>query len=168
MDLFGDVQPEFGLYNIRPIKDSEVKKLKESFTKVGIQRFKSENSIPLIIPADFFDVESVSPKSDAGSGLPHIVWTDKAREVTKVVAAGGQHRRQALSEWREASKARHEQLMREEKKQLGKKKSEGGDAKLEEMQDMVVQAKTSHEGMGLWMVAIYSQGKANSFANEEH
>src|ERR1700712_5442663 len=61
IDLANSVlKMEFGRWNNRPISTKAMTRLKESFTREGVQAFELENALPLILRREHLDREAVN------------------------------------------------------------------------------------------------------------
>ena len=167
MDLFGAVRPEFGRYNPRPINQTEVKKLYMGFIQEGILRYDVIHAIPLILSKDDYEATSISTDPTKGKDLPVIEWSEHAITQRKVIAAGGQHRVEALRTWIEAIET---QISREN---VRRKKLEDDldDPAIAEEVAKIDNTLREHkrrltEG-GYWMVSVYDEG-ASSVSPNQH
>jgi hypothetical protein len=80
----------FGTWNQRPLKMSEMKKIKMSMEEHGVRRRDHQNFLTLIIPRE--QIECTLAKDPyASSGLPALK-VKSTGGVVKILAAAGQHR----------------------------------------------------------------------------
>jgi hypothetical protein len=90
MDIIaGPIKLRFGKYNYHPLNEKEGDKLYNSMIEHGVQRFKVDNAIPIIVPESYIEVEDLTDDEHANEDLPDIQWTDKVKKAGYVIAPGG-------------------------------------------------------------------------------
>ena len=163
--LKGEKRLKFGKYNYRPLNVTEGNKIFQSMVNEGIQRFDVNNSVPLIIGRRCIDMNTVTPNAHAGGELPRLKFTEAGQPMEEVIAAGGRHRVYVLGLM---SRGIEKELEAAERA-LGKAMRRAKKAKMDYNTEVANSAITSlterYSGMGMWMVAIYEQGKWLSSGN---
>lgn len=183
MDVLGDVTVDHKLKRGVQIRALDTEHATQIFQSIWQNGILFDNNIPLICPPSFIENvdelwERAPLRDTAVSAIPMIRWSKKALEAKRVWGPGGQHRITA-SRW--AKERRQTEIMFA--------KSRIAEAKVREVQanDPAQQEKfiepTSGEKAGqgvrywedklslledelskdgLWVVAIYSEGKSTS------
>lgn len=136
-----------------------MKKLRASFVQEGILRYDPIHAIPLIVPTNFYHQASVSKDPTQGEDLPIIEWTDLALQTGSMIAAGGQHRFEALKEWIEdlqnqISRAKAERTRLEDRKD---DKPETASA-LRDVSHRLRDDLRRLAEAGYWIVSVYDHG----------
>lgn len=154
----------FGTWNPRPLVDSQVKDLENSFWVNGLNRFHDKNLIPIVVNKVWLKNGTYSETSDTGQSLPELKFTDKIPKDWKVKAASGQHHVAALKRWLEQRqseltgvKAELEKLMSQDAQTLDR-------MDLDLMNNAKKKERDELEGIiaynGSWIVALYDEGKS--------
>lgn len=160
MDIVGGpVKLVFGKYNYRPLNESEGNKLYDSMIRNGIQRYKVEHAIPIVVPEGFINPSSLTTSPNLGERLPVIEWEPLALEHGSVIAAGGRHRHYALQRYHKGVTASAEELR---KKDCRMRKNEQDYRSLKQsLQGIEQRAQVA----GCWIVAVYQEGEWSGFIN---
>jgi hypothetical protein len=150
IDLFGGVTFQFGLVNNRPINDREVNTLIRNFMQNGVIRFSEATAIPLVLPKNFYNPASVSKEVKYGDDLGMIEWTPEAIAAKGIEAAGGRHRFEAITRWKDRDirdlKTANEALA-QAKQGKGNDETPG--------QDLIPVIEDRIKKCGYWMAFVY-------------
>ena len=159
----------FGQWNPRRLNPEEQRALVDSFNRNGLDRFKVEYAIPLVISKSAIDLSSLTSRSQIhsqkpdGSHLKPIVFTPDP--PLQLFLAGGRHRHGALEEWVQSQTLQLSQL-KTELKSLEKVVSESEDHKqslIEDLNARIALYSNIVNTNGQWAIAVYDKG--TSYAN---
>jgi hypothetical protein len=158
MDIVeGPVRLRFGLYNYRPLSITEGNKLYTSLMEHGVQRFLSENAIPIIVPPNFVDPATITEDENAGETLPDIKWTEEALMAKEVIAPAGRHRHYAVQKIRMSAAERFAGAQKVAEKALAKAKGIQTTA-VTNAQGKEEAVRRNLEESSKWMVILYNKG----------
>jgi hypothetical protein len=152
----GEVQIRFGKWNYRPLNTTEGNRLYDSMISNGIQRFRLEHAIPLVVPPEYVDPESLSMDSLLGDQLPKVRWTAAGLKAGNVEAAGGRHRKYAVQRFR--GKLESDAARAHKQAEALKKRGETSDRYLQALERAKEKDKMAGESSN-WMVSVYDLGK---------
>jgi hypothetical protein len=150
---------QFQNWNPRLVNPKQVKLLARSFRSEGMQRFSPDYAIPLVMSPSMFDAATCSSDPTLGIWLPELTLTT---DDEPILAAGGQHRLEALVICtQELRKELHE--LEEEEKATKQKVEETQDAALVKIwvdgKAKLLEQKQKEDRLGgQWMVVIYDSG----------
>jgi hypothetical protein len=145
----------FGKYNDRKLEQSEVDKLKGSMVENGVLWFDHKNFLPLLVPtADYIDPSSYTKDITLGPNLPELKLSAKGREeYRKFIWASGQHRVQALVDYRKDLQANIDSLQTQQ---------EAAELTSSDLPSIILQISRLEEELQstrYWGVAIYDESE---------
>ncbi|KAG2337832.1 hypothetical protein BDR05DRAFT_952347 [Suillus weaverae] len=151
LEIENDVQ--FGRYNDRPLKISEVNKMITSFDKHGMQWTKSENAIAIVIePARLAAGQMLEGRWNSPDTLTSIKLSDKE----PIQLASGQHRvaalRKAMDKYLKEEESLNKHLLRLQDKEA---LTEEEVVEHEELRKRLAKVKGHIDEMGQWGVILY-------------
>ncbi|KAF8122102.1 hypothetical protein EV363DRAFT_1183630 [Boletus edulis] len=173
----------FGKYNKRDLNQQEKRTLLESFNQNGLDRFRFNHVVPLIVDKTLLDettVVKLSSLQDAkrdGTHLPILklkgdetvknAGSDKEVFGPQVVAAGGRHRRYALVEWLKQREGTVAASASRALNELKKRSVKGDDDDDDPMNNDQLETAEAHliyiqsllNMGGSWIVSIYDKEK---------
>jgi hypothetical protein len=173
----------FGKYNPRSLNNRGKTLLLDSFVNNGLDRYAFTNVINVIVHPDHIVEGTVTPYRELGpvqhdgSHLPWMVLEGDNSEQAElagdgkygriIVAAGGRHRRAALSDWIKAKQSalhaaeKHERML----KSKAGNPSDDDEPITEEMIAKVEADVTYLRGLvdtgGAWVVAVYDESESS-------
>jgi hypothetical protein len=141
----------------RDVSMPEVNKLAGSFNQSGIQRYSSDNLIPLVIPKSLIlDVHTLASVLVPDSPPPLITFAPSA---TIIKLAGGQHRLTALKKYKTAFEDKRKEIEDSLKNEIGRKDgSEESSNKIAIWQLESTRMAKELEEYGFWGVVVYDEG----------
>jgi hypothetical protein len=151
----------FGRYNNRELDPKQVKVLQASMVEHGVQWFKQQYLLPLLVPsAEYLEPTSYTTDITVGPKLPELLLSAKGKaEYPKYIFASGQHRVHALVDHRQALEESFNQLHAQEKEE--KLTSEELPNILDSLKALDVELKSTK----YWGVAIYNESESNRDAS---
>lgn len=167
---------EFGIYNKRELNHQEKRALLDSFNHNGLDRFGITQAIPLIVRRSDIVEGSVRQLTAFdklerdGSHLPELKLAgneadededEDVKDLPKIVAAGGRHRRHALVDWLKQKKGQMvvaQRTLSDLKSKTVLQDDEATEGQIAEAEDMLKHAKGLVDMRGSWVVAIYDKG----------
>lgn len=158
---------QFGQWNDRPLEKAHVKRLVQSFLTQGADRFSFMKAIPLVVTPGHFKkgtyAEKYVPGTVATPDLPILELESGENGKKRLVAAGGQHRVNAVEEWVKTLRKQHNELARQ-RDMLEKQDSEMATSVDIEQENFVRKPKRDalKETLALggqWMVILYNKGQ---------
>ena len=157
---------QFGVWNDRPLEKAQVSRLVQSFLTKGADRFSFMKAIPVVVaPAHCKKgtyAPSYVPGTDATPDLPILELETGETGKKRLVAAGGQHRVNAVEEWVKTLRKQHGELVRQ-RELLEKQDSETATSVDIDRENLTRKPKrdalkdTLALG-GQWMVILYDKG----------
>jgi hypothetical protein len=155
-------QMVFGTWNRRELREKEAKKLAKEMTVTKFSPFASSNILPLVISGDCLDpsCRQTNPNVELA---PMLELTEAAKEAgTKLLFAGGHHRRRATEILYENSKemvGKLEEKISEMKAAMKKGARQGTEEKIQDLEQMLKEEQILKEKLGIWGVIAYEAGK---------
>jgi len=149
----------FGEWNNRPLVDSQVQSLYQSFLVNGAERFNPIHAIPLVVPKNWLVEGSYSQEIDKRQELPILEICSSAPKVWRIKAAGGHHRTKAIEAWMKKINKEYEMQLVEERNITGlpadnvKCIDEVVKIRLQKLAGML-------EYGGQWMVTVFNESKS--------
>jgi hypothetical protein len=160
MDIItGPVKLQFGRYNYCPLNEKEGDKLYDSMIEHGVQRFKVDNTIPIIVLESYIKVKDLTDDEHANEDLPEIQWTDEAKKAGYVIAPGGRHRHFVASKLRLRMSVQYNKAVASFEKMLDRYEKDHPQVKA--AQQKLDNVEREMEESSLWMVKIYNKGEDN-------
>lgn len=158
----------FGTWNDRPLDKAQVGRLVQSFLTKGADRFSFTKAIPLSVRAKDLRPGTYgtkfTPGTDATMDLPVLELVEEAKGRKRLVAAGGQHRVNAVEAWVKTLKKQHAELVRQ-REALEQQDNEGPATTM----DVEIENRTRKPRRdalqetlalgGQWMVVLYDAGE---------
>lgn len=158
----------FGIWNPRGVETPQVSKLVQSFLTQGADRFSLSKAIPLVVrPSDVkmgTFAETYTPGQDETQDLPLLELSRPSAEAGLcLVAAGGQHRVEAVKTWVNMLKKQHSELVRA-RKNLEQQSEDTTTAMDIDDENRVKKAKRDALAEtlalgGQWLVVLYDRGE---------
>lgn len=162
MDILSH-EPTFGRWNSRTLNAEEQRALVDSFNRNGLDRFKIEFAIPIVISRDDVDLTTLTSRADIhvqrpdGSHLNDLVFTPSPPK--ELLFAGGRHRWAALQDWIEGQ----EDVLRQLQVELVALQKDAEDVKdseqlISDLQRRIAVHANIVDTNGQWVVALYDKG----------
>jgi len=164
VDLFSPPAPlVFGLYNKRPLVESQAKKFAMSVGSTNVRPFARNNMLPLVISKE--DVEGEC--YELNPNVEQAPYLKLKKEVAGLKFAGGRHRYRAMEILREKSKdlvVRLRDKLTEAQRALGEtevggKKHGNLQAKINEIEDLLKVEKEVKQNVSVWGVVLYDESE---------
>lgn len=151
----------FGIYNDRPLKMSEVNKMITSFEKHGIQWFKPENALAIVIKRSRISAEQIEKGELGGDWNAQELTTVEFLDNEPLQLASGQHRVTALKKhcnnYEEEEAALDKRLLRlNDKDKLTMEEVR----EHEELRTRLGEVRGHLKELGQWSVKLYDIGKS--------
>jgi len=154
---------KFGEYNPRRVDNVQVQKLLESFYINEVDRYLPDHLIHLFIARKLLVGQCWSDDKYAGEKLPKVEIVSSAPADWCFIAAGGQHRLEALKLWIVKIQKLLNDKQQEEKKILNQEvDDETKDETLlyltNVLQPQIDHLKAKVTANGNWIIALYDKG----------
>ena len=155
---FLEMPIKFGRWNTRKVNAADVSKLVLSM-QPGIERYHTENLIPLIVNRAHVNVtELTKTPGDGGDSFPPLTISADA----EIFAAGGQHRRAALMQIGDdlkATIAMKQTGLTKLQEAVAKGAGDVDACRAAEAEIMALKARL--KGLGMWGFAVYDLGASS-------
>ncbi|KAG2063580.1 hypothetical protein BDR04DRAFT_1123162, partial [Suillus decipiens] len=159
---------EFGKWNDRPLVESQVQSLYQSFLINGADRFNPAHAIPLVVHKEWLEEGSYEKDLDERrelSELPILKMSGNAPKEWKIIAAGGHHRTKAIEAWMKKMEKEHELVLAEETHVTDLLAGESGQDQIDHIDKVVRPRRQKIEGVleygGQWIVTIFDRGQVS-------
>ncbi|KAG1837976.1 hypothetical protein DFJ58DRAFT_734071 [Suillus subalutaceus] len=153
----------FGEWNNRPLVDSQVQSLYQSFLANGVDHFNPIHAIPLVVPKKWLVEGSYSQDVDKHQELPILEISGSAPKVWKIKAAGGHHRTKAIEAWMKKINKEYEMQLAEERNVARSPADNIRQLQIEHINKAVRICLQKLAGMleygGQWMVTVFDESQ---------
>jgi septal ring factor EnvC (AmiA/AmiB activator) len=123
----------------------------------GIHFDRYENAIPLLADPEDIDLSTIIKDISKISQAPDLKLSEKGNAVKSFVAAGGNHRTQALKEVVQRLETKISDLNK--KFQRWKTNPKKSKDQLKDLKEEIRKLQTKKAGSGKWTVILYNEGK---------
>lgn len=151
---------EFGIYNDRPVKTSEVNKMITSFEKHGIQWFKAENALAIVLKRSRISADQLENGVLEGDWNAQELTTVEFVDEQPLQLASGQHRVTAL--WKHSNNYEEEEAALCKRIERLNDKDQLTTDETQEHKELRVrlgEVRGHLKELGQWSVKLYDIGK---------